>query len=88
MLVAIYQSLNRETLLLEPAKRGFDVRDRLLEFYAKYYSADQMTLCIAGKVSLQDTKHFCTSCGSQHTSYRAMDARARELGWLLSRNQS
>ena len=43
--------LHRETLLLNPAKQGFDVRDKLLEFYARYYSADQMTLCIAGKVS-------------------------------------
>jgi hypothetical protein len=42
--------VRRETLDDAPRRLGFDVRDRLLQFYRENYSAERMTLCIAGKV--------------------------------------
>ncbi|KAJ1566616.1 Insulinase (Peptidase M16), partial [Cladochytrium tenue] len=38
-----------ETLRDEPARRGIDVREELLKFHARYYSANIMTLVILGK---------------------------------------
>lgn len=39
---------NKETLQTIPSKIGLDVRKALLEFHSKYYSANQMTLCVYG----------------------------------------
>ena len=55
----------RQTLEDIPRSLGFDVRDRLLEFYAKHYSADQMTLCVAGKVRMHVYKAQQLQCGSR-----------------------
>lgn len=44
---------NLETLKDLPIEAGINLRDRLLEFHAKYYSANQMRLVILGKDSLE-----------------------------------
>ncbi|XP_039310540.1 insulin-degrading enzyme isoform X2 [Solenopsis invicta] len=45
---------NRETLDIIPKQKGINVRNRLLEFHEKYYSANIMTLCVLGKESLNE----------------------------------
>lgn len=40
---------NRETLDIIPKQKNINVRNRLLEFHEKYYSANIMSLCILGK---------------------------------------
>lgn len=40
---------NRETLEIIPKSRNQDVREELLKFHSKYYSANLMSLCILGK---------------------------------------
>ncbi|XP_077297862.1 insulin-degrading enzyme-like [Arctopsyche grandis] len=45
---------NRDTLETTPRTMGIDVRQELLEFHSKYYSANIMTLVILGKESLDD----------------------------------
>eukprot|EP00927_Polykrikos_kofoidii_P083199 TRINITY_DN8471_c0_g1_i2.p1 TRINITY_DN8471_c0_g1~~TRINITY_DN8471_c0_g1_i2.p1 ORF type:complete len:1107 (-),score=193.48 TRINITY_DN8471_c0_g1_i2:165-3296(-) len=43
-----------ETLKTIPEKDGYPVRQRLLEFHSKYYSANLMCLVVLGKESLED----------------------------------
>lgn len=43
---------NKETLETIPSKLGVDVRKALLDFHSKYYSANQMTLCVYGPQSV------------------------------------
>ncbi|XP_012541828.2 insulin-degrading enzyme isoform X2 [Monomorium pharaonis] len=45
---------SRETLDIIPKQKGINVRNRLLEFHEKYYSANIMTLCVLGKESLDE----------------------------------
>lgn len=45
---------SKETLDIIPKQKGINVRERLLEFYEKYYSANVMALCVLGKESLDD----------------------------------
>ncbi|XP_077296679.1 insulin-degrading enzyme-like [Arctopsyche grandis] len=45
---------NRDTLETTSRKMGIDVRQELLEFHSKWYSANIMTLVILGKESLDD----------------------------------
>ena len=40
---------NLQTLKVEPESKGFSVREKLLKFHSKYYSANLMTLCLLGK---------------------------------------
>jgi insulysin len=40
---------NIQTLDVIPKKNGINVRDALLEFHAKWYSANIMTLAVLGK---------------------------------------
>lgn len=49
---------NLETLKTIPRKNGINIRDKLLEFYNKYYSANIMTVAIAGKQSLDDLEQI------------------------------
>lgn len=39
---------SRETLDVLPKQMGINVRERLLEFHEKYYSANVMSLCVLG----------------------------------------
>ncbi|KAM3578800.1 metalloprotease [Umbelopsis sp. WA50703] len=43
---------NLETLFDNPKRLGLDIRDELLKFHDKYYSANIMKLCIVGRESL------------------------------------
>lgn len=45
---------NKKTLKEDPEANGIDVRERLLEFYSKHYSANVMCLCVLGKNSLDE----------------------------------
>lgn len=45
---------NKKTLWDAPGQLGINVRDELLKFHQKYYSANLMSLCVIGKVSLDD----------------------------------
>ncbi|CAG0915335.1 unnamed protein product [Notodromas monacha] len=45
---------NIETLQTEPAKKGINVRNELLKFHQKWYSASLMTLSVIGSSSLND----------------------------------
>lgn len=49
---------NRETLDVIPKQMGINVRDRLLEFHEKYYSANIMSLCILGKETLDKLENM------------------------------
>ncbi|KAL6254476.1 hypothetical protein P5V15_014529 [Pogonomyrmex californicus] len=49
---------NRQTLDTIPKQKGINVRDRLLEFYEKYYSANMMSLCVLGKESLDELENM------------------------------
>ncbi|KAI7862523.1 Metalloenzyme, LuxS/M16 peptidase-like protein [Spinellus fusiger] len=47
-----FETGNLETLTETPKRLGINVRERLLEFHANYYSANIMKLCVLGKESL------------------------------------
>ncbi|KAM0735141.1 Insulin-degrading enzyme [Formica fusca] len=49
---------NKETLDIIPKQKGINIRDRLLEFHEKYYSANIMSLCILGKESLDELENM------------------------------
>lgn len=40
---------NLETLFDNPKRLGMDIREELLKFHDKYYSANIMKLCIVGR---------------------------------------
>ncbi|CAO3651050.1 unnamed protein product [Cunninghamella echinulata] len=47
-----FQTGNLETLMETPKKLGLDIREELLKFHKKYYSANIMKLCVLGQESL------------------------------------
>ena len=49
---------NKQTLLLDTRKYGIDLREQLVEFYNKYYSANQMTLAVVGPQSMDTLKEM------------------------------
>lgn len=49
---------NKKTLLEETKRKGLDLRQALIDFYSRYYSADQMTLAIVGPQSLPTLKEM------------------------------
>ncbi|XP_077261361.1 insulin-degrading enzyme-like isoform X1 [Temnothorax americanus] len=49
---------NRETLDIIPKRKNINVRNRLLEFHEKYYSANIMSLCVLGKESLDELENM------------------------------
>ncbi|KAI0221377.1 metalloprotease [Massospora cicadina] len=50
---AAFSTGNLETLLETPRRKGLDIRDELLKFYNRYYSANLMKLVVCGKESIQ-----------------------------------
>ena len=50
-----------ETLKTAPEKDGFPVRERLLEFHSKYYSANLMCVTVLGKQSLDELEELVRS---------------------------
>ena len=55
---------NKKTLLEDTKKKGIDLRESLIEFYQKHYSADQMTLAVAGPQSLDTLKKMAENAFS------------------------
>ncbi|CAE8614776.1 unnamed protein product [Polarella glacialis] len=53
-----YGTGNRQTLLVEPKRRGTDIRAALLDYFGKYYDAGLMALCIVGKESAAELEAF------------------------------
>ncbi|XP_011065104.1 PREDICTED: insulin-degrading enzyme-like [Acromyrmex echinatior] len=49
---------NRESLDTIPKQKGINVRNKLLEFYEKYYSANIMSLSVLGKESLDELENM------------------------------
>ncbi|KAG5318579.1 IDE enzyme, partial [Pseudoatta argentina] len=49
---------NRETLDTIPKQKGINVRNKLLEFHEKYYSANIMSLSVLGKESLDELENM------------------------------
>jgi len=55
-----FGSGNLVTLKEKPAEKGLDIRELLLEFHEKYYSANVMKMVIYGEESLQDLEALAT----------------------------
>ncbi|KYN40060.1 Insulin-degrading enzyme, partial [Trachymyrmex septentrionalis] len=49
---------NRETLDTIPKQKGINVRNKLIEFHEKYYSANIMSLSVLGKESLDELENM------------------------------
>ncbi|XP_011869711.1 PREDICTED: insulin-degrading enzyme-like [Vollenhovia emeryi] len=63
-----FDSGNKETLNILPKKRGVHVRNRLLEFHKKYYSASRMALLIISEESLDDLENMIVDLFSDVTN--------------------
>lgn len=59
--MAFFGTGDRETLSTEPAKHGVNVRQRLIEFHDKFYSANTAKLAVIGRESLDDLQQFVES---------------------------
>mmetsp|Transcript_8617 Transcript_8617/g.16664 ORF Transcript_8617/g.16664 Transcript_8617/m.16664 type:complete len:1167 (+) Transcript_8617:145-3645(+) len=70
---------NKKTLLDDTKKRGIDLRQSLVEFYEKHYSADQMTLAIIGPQSLETLKKMAEDSFSNIPN---RNAGAPEKEWM------
>lgn len=55
---------NKQTLLEDSKKKGLNLRDELIKFYAQYYSSNQMTLAVVGPQSLDELKKMVDSAFS------------------------
>jgi insulysin len=55
---------NKKTLLDDTKKKGINLRQSLIDFYQKYYSADQMTLALVGPQSLDTLKKMAEAAFS------------------------
>jgi insulysin len=47
---------NKQTLAVDTRDAGLNLREQLIEFYGKYYSANQMTLAVVGPQSIDSLK--------------------------------
>ncbi|XP_032664480.1 insulin-degrading enzyme isoform X2 [Odontomachus brunneus] len=56
---------SRETLDVLPKQMGINVRERLLEFHEKYYSANVMSLCVLGVETLDKLEEIVVNLFSQ-----------------------
>lgn len=57
----VYQKFgtgNLETLKTIPAEKNIDIRQLLLDFHTKYYSANIITVCILGKDTIEEIEKF------------------------------
>ncbi|KAK9508348.1 hypothetical protein O3M35_005934 [Rhynocoris fuscipes] len=52
---------NKQTLMILPKEKGLNVREQLLEFHKKWYSANIMTLAVVGKESLDVLENLVVS---------------------------
>ncbi|XP_003701355.1 insulin degrading metalloproteinase isoform X2 [Megachile rotundata] len=60
-----FGSGNKETLDIIPKQKGINLRESLLEFYNKHYSANLMALCVLGKESLDELEQMVVELFSQ-----------------------
>ena len=51
---------NRATLQEGPKKVGLDIREELLQYHSKYYSANMMTLAVVSKQDLDTLERWAT----------------------------
>lgn len=56
---------NLATLWEEPRSRGVDIREKLLQFHAKYYSANMMKLVVIGRESVDQLTRWVVEKFSQ-----------------------
>ena len=56
---------NKQTLLEDTKKAGLNLRNQLIEFYGKYYSANQMTLAVVGPQSIDELTRMVTDAFSK-----------------------
>jgi insulysin len=56
---------NKDTLLTQSEKQGIDLRQSLLDFHAKYYTAGLMTLTVLGKQPVSDLERWVKSAFSR-----------------------
>lgn len=56
---------NKQTLDVLPKQNGVNVREKLLEFHEKYYSANTMSLCVLGKESLDELEQMVANMFSE-----------------------
>jgi insulysin len=56
---------NKKTLLDDTKKKGINLRQSLIDFYQKYYSADQMTLAVVGPQSIETLKTMAETAFSK-----------------------
>ncbi|KAL7290058.1 hypothetical protein TKK_0015787 [Trichogramma kaykai] len=52
---------NRETLQINPKEKNIDIRQALLDFHSKYYSANIMALSVLGKETLDELETMIMS---------------------------
>ena len=62
---------NTETLSTIPTKKGMNVRDELLKFHSKYYSANMMSLAIVGKEPIDVLKSYVVDLFSDVKDFNA-----------------
>jgi insulysin len=74
---------NKQTLEAIPKTRGVDVREELLTFHEKFYSANQMTLCIYGKQGLDTLEKWTRAhfTGVPNRGEAGKGVGAPELQW-------
>jgi insulysin len=72
---------NRKTLLDETKKQGINLRQELIDFNKKYYSANQMTLAVVAPQSLPMLKKMIEDTFSKVPN---RDAPKPELAWQIS----
>lgn len=58
---SMFATGNKETLAGAAQQMGVDLRERLLEFHDRYYSADIMRLCVVGRDSLDQLTEWVVS---------------------------
>ena len=59
--VSRFSTGNFVTLRDEPKAKGIDIREKLLEFYYKHYSANLMKLCVVGREDLDTLEKWVTT---------------------------
>lgn len=67
---------NMKTLQIDPKEKGIDVREELMKFHEKWYSANIMTLAILGKEDLSELEKLAVSLFSG-----ILNKNAEHLEW-------
>lgn len=73
---------NKDTLEKIPQSKGINVRNELLKFHDKFYSANLMTLCIIGSQSLQELESYVLKYFSEIPNKQTTDPALRYWGLI------